>query len=249
MVRRLQASEAAARPRVPKYLLLSQLIEDDIGTGHLRLGERLPSEGVLAARLPASLGTIQRALGALARRGLLVREHGRGTFVASPRIGIRDLWHFRFHDDQGRLLPVYVRVRSMEAVGDGPWSAFLGPQPHFVRLIREVDVDHRVRCASEFVVPGPAFPGLLELPLERLDGVSLREHLRERYGVATVRASEQVACETAPAHLGELLGMPPGSPALVCHILGYGLADAPIYHQRVYVPPDAPRLEVRERHP
>ena len=122
----LEDGPPAGVARLPKYLQLSDAIARAIVQGDLKTGEKLPPEGELARVLPASLGTIQRALNNLADRGLLVRRHGHGTFVAEPAMAPKDLWHFRFLADDGRsLLPVYTQVGSVEPVRRaGPWSDF-----------------------------------------------------------------------------------------------------------------------------
>lgn|GEM_PF-2332212 len=53
----------------------------------LRPGDRLPTEHELARQLGVSYVTVRRANDILAKDGLIVREHGRGTFVAKPRTG------------------------------------------------------------------------------------------------------------------------------------------------------------------
>ncbi len=73
--------------RLPKYLQLSDAIARAILQGRLKTGEKLPPESELARVLPASLGTIQRALNNLAERGLLVRRPG----PWSDFLGTKDL--------------------------------------------------------------------------------------------------------------------------------------------------------------
>jgi LacI family transcriptional regulator len=50
----------------------------------LKSGSRLPSERELARAFRVALLTIRQALHLLEQRGLIVRHHGRGTFVADP---------------------------------------------------------------------------------------------------------------------------------------------------------------------
>src|ERR1700759_1358230 len=57
--------------------------------GGLAPGERLPPERVLASTLGVSRMTVRQALDALARRGLVDRGVGRGTFVRAARPELR----------------------------------------------------------------------------------------------------------------------------------------------------------------
>ena len=52
-----------------------------LATGRHRVGERLPPEQELSARLGVSRGTLRTALGRLERSGEIVRRQGSGTFV------------------------------------------------------------------------------------------------------------------------------------------------------------------------
>lgn len=51
-------------------------------------GERLPAENELAKELGVSRTTLREALGVLEDRGLVLRRHGIGSFVAAPGSGI-----------------------------------------------------------------------------------------------------------------------------------------------------------------
>src|SRR3712207_1122645 len=52
-----------------------------LATGRHRVGERLPPEQELSARLGISRGTLRTALGRLERTGEIVRRQGSGTYV------------------------------------------------------------------------------------------------------------------------------------------------------------------------
>ena len=67
----------------PLYLRVYRLIADEIASGSLRPGDRLPSERELTERLGVSRATVRRALGELAMDGLVTASAGRGSFVSS----------------------------------------------------------------------------------------------------------------------------------------------------------------------
>ncbi|MBK1664656.1 GntR family transcriptional regulator [Rhodospirillum rubrum] len=60
---------------------LARAIAEDIDSGRLRRGARLPAHRRLAIALATSVVTVGRAYDLLERRGLVRGEHGRGTFV------------------------------------------------------------------------------------------------------------------------------------------------------------------------
>ncbi|MBT6094858.1 MAG: GntR family transcriptional regulator [Rhodospirillaceae bacterium] len=237
--------------RVPKYLRLSEEIANAIDSGELRAGDRLPGESEMASHLPASLGTIQKALGHLAERGIVVRRHGAGTFVAELPNQLRDLWHFRFLDDDGRsLLPVFTRVTQITRVGTGgAWTDFLGGEGYHLRIDREIDVNHEFNAASRIFLPGGRFDALANAKPDSLDNVNIRAVLRERFDAPTSRVVEQVGAEIMPDDICALLNLAPGTTGMVVHILGFGFLDEPLSYQLVYTPPNTRRLEIRPRNP
>jgi DNA-binding transcriptional MocR family regulator len=75
------------------YRRIADRIAADIAAGRLQPGERLPPQRAFARRHGLAASTAERAYGELVRRGLVVGEVGRGTFVraAPPRPGGRAL--------------------------------------------------------------------------------------------------------------------------------------------------------------
>ncbi|HKC11890.1 MAG TPA: PLP-dependent aminotransferase family protein [Vicinamibacteria bacterium] len=67
--------------RGPRYLAIADAIADDVASGQLKPGSRLPTHRDLADRLGVTVGTVSRGYVEAARRGLLSGEVGRGTFV------------------------------------------------------------------------------------------------------------------------------------------------------------------------
>lgn len=75
------------------YRRIADRIAADIAAGRLQPGQRLPPQRTFARRHGLAASTAERAYGELVRRGLVVGEVGRGTFVraAPPRPGGRAL--------------------------------------------------------------------------------------------------------------------------------------------------------------
>jgi GntR family uxuAB operon transcriptional repressor len=68
-----------------KKLLIAAL-ETAIRDGRLRLGERLPTERMIAQAAGLSRNTVRDALARLADRGMIARQVGRGTFVVETSV-------------------------------------------------------------------------------------------------------------------------------------------------------------------
>jgi DNA-binding transcriptional MocR family regulator len=76
----------AWRPKLPGgskpiYRRLIETLSEDIESGRLAPGERLPPQRELAHALSISVGAVTRAYDQAARRGLIGAHVGRGTFV------------------------------------------------------------------------------------------------------------------------------------------------------------------------
>jgi len=72
--------------RQPLWRRVEQSLHRDILSGTLASGARLPSEPELAQSFAVHRHTVRRAVAALASRGLLRIEQGRGTFVHDSAI-------------------------------------------------------------------------------------------------------------------------------------------------------------------
>lgn len=65
----------------PRYLAIADALGEAVASGALSPGSRLPTHRELADQLGVTVGTVSRAYGEAARRGLVSGEIGRGTFV------------------------------------------------------------------------------------------------------------------------------------------------------------------------
>jgi DNA-binding transcriptional MocR family regulator len=65
----------------PRYLAIVNAIAEAVERGHLKAGDKMPTHRDLADAVGVTTGTITRAYSEAAKRGLLVGETGRGTFV------------------------------------------------------------------------------------------------------------------------------------------------------------------------
>jgi GntR family phosphonate transport system transcriptional regulator len=71
---------------LPLWRRIEQALHAEIFSGQMPPGARLPPEPELAARFAAHRHTVRRAIAALAQRGVLRIEQGRGTFVTEEAI-------------------------------------------------------------------------------------------------------------------------------------------------------------------
>lgn len=65
-----------------KYSKLMQELKEQILSGKIKAGQKLPSENVLSAQYQISRQTVRKALSLLENAGYIYAEHGRGTFCS-----------------------------------------------------------------------------------------------------------------------------------------------------------------------
>ena len=86
----------AACPGGPKGQALREILEGLVAS--LPAGSALPSERLLAARYDLARMTVRTEVDRLAAAGSVYRLHGRGTFVAEPRVA-QDVLFSSFTED------------------------------------------------------------------------------------------------------------------------------------------------------
>jgi GntR family transcriptional regulator len=69
-----------------KYQEIADRLRDQIDSGALQPGERLPSEPDLAKTFDASRNTVRLAIALLTNQGLVLTRQGLGTFVSEPAV-------------------------------------------------------------------------------------------------------------------------------------------------------------------
>jgi DNA-binding GntR family transcriptional regulator len=234
-----------------KHRLLAEAMLELIHDGTLRAGDNLPTEAALSEGLPFSLGTIQKALRNLSELGVVNRKSRTGTVITEKTEEIFDLWQFRFvNDATDTLLPVYSKVTDMEKIHTkGPWSDFLGEEEYYVRITREINVDHRFKLMNFFYLSDRQFGSVLDLGAATFEGVHLHAIIRQEFGIGTVRTNNRVVCAAFPDPVSLRLDLPSAARGIICDILGFASSDKPLFFQQVYVPAHADPMEFRELRP
>lgn len=69
-----------------KYFTLMEQLKEDILSGRIQAGEKLPSENELAAGFSISRHTVRKALSILENEGYITARHGKGTFCSERMI-------------------------------------------------------------------------------------------------------------------------------------------------------------------
>ena len=125
---------------LPKYIQISEMLIREIAAGHLVDGARLPPERDMAVDLGISVGTLRKALGDLAEKGMLERVQGSGNYVRHQTDVASVYAFFRLELAGGGGLPT-ARVLSLDRLAKQPGMPHFGPSSdgHRIRRLRYLD--------------------------------------------------------------------------------------------------------------
>lgn len=237
------------RTGVPKYQRLSNVLVDAIRRGVWRPGDRLPAEEELTGLTPYSLGTVQRALRDLADQGLVVREHGLGSFVADKERRLQDPWHCRFVGDDGvTVLPIYSKAIERSAVeGEGPWSSYLGTGREVMRLDRLINVNEEFQIFSRFYADKNLLKRLWETPMKQLHGANFKHLITRECQLPITHITHYVRIERFDDGICNVLEVKPRSSGLFMYAVAYGGRNVIVYYQEFFIPQNKRSLQFPEQ--
>lgn len=225
-----------------KQVRLQRAVLDAIAEEHLQAGDRIPPEMDLSRVIGVSLGTTQRALGALARQGLIERRPGKGTFVAENRVPEDELWHFRFmlKPDDSQYLPIFSKVLDADLIsGTGPWSACLGNDPAgYVRITRLIDVGQSQYCLSRIYLQATRFGGMVDGTMPGIQLSNIKLMLRRNFGVTNTFVEQTIQFTKLSKDQAAVLEAKAGDAAILLTVYGYEADGTVISYHEFVIPPN-----------
>jgi GntR family transcriptional regulator len=212
---------------LPKHAQLSAILTDLVAT-ELRPDAPIPSERELVAKYGVSRATVRKAIERLIADGVLQRAHGKGTFVARPRLE-SNLHLASFSQDMRRRgLSPSTRLLSIAPAAPPAEAARtlrVGSGRSAWRVDRVRLADGRPVALENGWYPRALFP---DLDREDLSG-SLYQLFADRYGLAIDRAEQTLWAEPADGEVGRLLDAPVHTPLLVFRRQSLA-GDVPVEH-------------------
>lgn len=221
----------------PLYRAVQLRITRALAAGEWKPGEAIPSEGKLAGDFKVSIGTIRRAIDELVAGRILVRQQGRGTFVAAHTED-RTLFYF-FHivgKDGGQEFPVSELLAFRKERADANDEVLLG----IARGSRVARVRNLLKLADkpvvldDITVPTDRFARIDEDTFRNREG-TIYGLYQARYGVNVVRISERLSAAHPPAEIAAILGMQADQPALHIRRVAYTYNDSPVEYRMSWI--------------
>nr|PZN38214.1 MAG: phosphonate metabolism transcriptional regulator PhnF [Bacillota bacterium] len=200
---------------VPLYYQIMRWLLEQIEAGHLKAGDRIPSERELTEQFQVSRMTVRQALRELEAQGYLERVQGKGTYVSIPKVEQPLLALTSFTEDMHRrgMTPGSVLLRAGTIPAGRRCARALGiseTEP-VVRLERLRLADGKPMALEVTHLPADLCPGILDADLTG----SLYQLLAERYGVVLARATQTLEAVSATGREARLLGVREGAPLLL----------------------------------
>lgn len=214
---------------VPLYLQIAESLLNEIESGELRPGARLPAERLLSETLGVNRMTLRAALTKLESQGYLDRRQGSGTFIARPKI----------ERQAGRLVP-FSRTMTRYGYRPGARLVTLERQPARPAIARQLRVPvsspvylvRRVRLVNRepvmletFWMPVRRFPRFDRFDIIRR---SVFEIMETEYGVKVTRARQSLEPTIATEFEARLLRVAPGAALMLEERLSFDARGRPI---------------------
>lgn len=219
----------ATSSALPKFVAVSEMLIREIAAGHLADGARLPPERDMAADLGIAVGTLRKALAALADKGLLERVQGSGNYVRHKADVASVYGFFRLEKTRGGGLPTaqVVSVARMAKPADGPvfGSASEG---HRIRRLRFLDGDQI--AVEEIWIDGELRPKIAAAELSD----SLYQYYRDTLGVVIASVEDRIGVAGLPRWTPEAFHLRPGVPVGYIERIGWASDGAPVEYSRTW---------------
>ena len=199
---------------VALYVQIREDLRNQIATGALKPGQKIPSEDELATQFGVSRMTVRQGIVDLIDEGKLYRRHGKGTFVTQLYIE-RDhtkLTNFlesakargievRIELLRREVIPARLKVAEALALQEG--------EPVIQIITRRFSSGAPV-TVHEAHSPHKLFPQLLQ---EDLEAQHVWDFI-ESYGCRVKRAVQRLEAREAEGEVARLLEMEEGEPVL-----------------------------------
>lgn len=204
------AKGPAGSSRATLYNQLADILREKIYAHEWGVRSKIPSEHELMELFGVARGTVRRALKTLVDEGLLVQQHGRGTFVAEPGLshpgGTRPFSFAASLAERGRAFVTRVLDKVLvDAPASVAYELEIDPGTTVMYLRRVRSVDGVPVVCQESWSPVSECPGIFDADfatesmfdaVQRCSGRRIKyAHVRYSAWVAGNEHSELLACD------------------------------------------------------
>ena len=214
----------------PLYKQVYAVLVQRIAEGAWRPAQALPSEHELAGELGVSQGTVRKAMDALAAENLILRQQGKGSYVAEHT---QEHALFRFFrlarpsPDRGRITPQLgeEKLRRRPANETERSRLELRKNAQVIELRRTRLIDEIPKVIEKIILPLGLFPGIDKQQALPNTLYSLYQGV---YGVSIAVAKEELRAVLANKGDAKELQIEPGTPLLQIDRIAVALDGQPV---------------------
>ena len=234
---RHQKLVAGAAHDTPLYKEVKRLLTETISSGEWKPGSAIPAEWRLAERFNVAIGTVRKAVDELVSENILIRQQGRGTFVAAHNRA-RLMFHF-FHivrNDGSKLTPEVVLLSFASGLADIEEAAHLGINTgaKVFRIRNVLMLAGEPIIFDTIVIPQVRFPKLTAAKFTNRPN-TIYHLYQSAYGITVVRSAERLRARLADSESAGVLAVKLRAPLLEIRRVALTFNDVPVEFRRSLV--------------
>lgn len=217
----------ATTPGLSRYGTLALALRDRILQGEWGPGDVIPAESTLAQSYGVALGTIRQALSLLVEDGVLLRRHGKGTYVTKGVSGASMMRFFRFRDvdgDSGEKPTSRILTRRVRHASTIEANAFDLRKDAQVLQLERLRSLHNAPCLLETIVlPLPLFGKLVDSETDAWDDL-LYPMYQERCSVLIQKTQDNLSFSQLNVSQAKRLKLAPAHPCVLVERQAFDIA-------------------------
>lgn len=192
------------------YYQLKEKLKEKIKNGVWKIGDQIPNELDLVTQYQVSRATVRQAVLELVREGILLRQKGKGTFVAEPKYEADFTVNFCYPTEFGKRHEV-VSATSLPASESVCEQLGIAQGAIIYNIVRLRYFNEEAVAIETLLVPEKTFPGLLKLDLRE----RIFDLLAQYYGINILKFNSTVEPVLLTAKEAKLLGLDERKAALL----------------------------------
>jgi GntR family transcriptional regulator len=218
---------------VPLYKDVKRRLTDALTRGDWKPGAAIPAERRLSERFRISVGTVRKAIDELVAENILIRQQGRGTFVASHNRE-REVFYFLHVVPQHGpkqypevQLQAFARGKADRMTAE---ALAIEPGDAVIRIRNVLRLDGVPVIVDDIALPALRFAGLTERQFSERRS-TIYNLYQEAFGISVVKTRERVRATPADDANAALLAVTPATPLLQIRRVALTYRDAPVEHR------------------
>lgn len=214
----------------PLYKGVQRALMEQLASGELKPGQLIPSERQLATEFSVSIGTLRKAIDELVENRILIRQQGKGTYVASHDRERLLFYFFHIVPQQGsKNYPlvefVFFHKSTADAEAAGRLNIAVGTPTLHIR--NKLSLQGAVVLVDDLTLDQARFPGLNAAQFKERPN-TIYNLYQEVFGLTVVRTEERLRAEAASVEHAKLLKLKAGMPVLTIRRTAYDMRDEPV---------------------